>query len=771
MATLRSPLVLVLSASLLIGSVAVGAARLTSTATMPAATGEVAGTETFDPEALEGGLTEAERDGEERPSPLDPAGARAVTAPRFARVPAFALNADLRTLPVERPIRHEEREENGAPANDPITEAGAAGTGGTPLAAGTLAAAPGPTSVIDGLNYGSWGCGFPPDTNGDVGPNHYIQSVNCSFGIFDKTTGSRLAANTFNGITPNTSGTVCDSNNYGDPVVVYDTFADRWIMTDFAFTMSGGNMTSQTYQCVLVSKTSNPVTGGWWYYAIPVTDASSIGDIGDYPKVGVWPDGIYITYNVFSSAGFKNVRLVALNRADLESGAALRTVLVDLPQSVGGTTVFSALPSNARVQTGTPAVGAPNLIASIWGKYAIRVWKWSIDWSASPIASSVTGPSEAPTGSWSVGPGQASTPNNGADTLSYRLMMQNQYTKIGGTESIWLSHTVANPSSTGLAAPRWYQLGVTGGTIASSVTQAGTWNPDTTYHRFTPSLAVDRLGDMAMGFSVSNASTYPQIRYAARLAGDPLGTLAQGEALLYAGSGAQTYSNRWGDYSAMSLDPDGCTFWFTTEAYDAVGYDWRTKIASFSLPGCTGPVTPPAAPRNLAATLVGSSASLTWTDDATSETGYRVERSSGSGFVAVASLAAGATSWTDSGLSASTTYTYRVVATNSGGSSDPSNLASIVTPPALLAPSNLSATPLGQTSVSLTWTDNAGIGSGYSVERATSLTGTWTLLTQTANGNGYTVTGLRKNTTYYFRIRALGAFPSGYVTVSSRTLR
>ena len=305
----------------------------------------------------------------------------------------------------------------------------------------------------------------------------------------------------------------------------------------------------------------------------------------------------------------------------------------------------------------------------------------------------------------------------------------------------------------------------------SSVTQAGTWNPDTTHHRYTPSLAVDRLGDMAMGYSVSNASTYPQIRYAARLAADPLGTLAQGEGILYTGQGAQTYTNRWGDYSAMSLDPDGCTFWFTTEAYDAVGYDWRTKIASFSLPGCTGGGTAPTSPSNLAASFSGTSASLSWRDDATSETGYRVERSSGSGFATVATLAANATSWTDTSLAASTVYTYRVVAYNAAGASDPSGTASITTPAPLASPSGLTATAITTNQVSLTWTDVAGVGAKYGIERATSATGPWTLLTQTGGPTSYLVTGLKRNATYYFRVRALGAFPSSYVVVSTRTLR
>src|SRR5439155_10067738 len=142
--------------------------------------------------------------------------------------------------------------------------------------------------------------------------------------------------------------------------------------------------------------------------------------------------------------------------------------------------------------------------------------------------------------------------------------------------------------------------------IASSPRQQSTWAPDS-LNRFMPSLAVDKNGDMAVGYSVSSGSMYPALRYSGRLAGDPLSQLSQGETTLVQGQGFQccTFSdgstnNRWGDYSAMTIDPDGCTFWYTGEYYDAhpttkAEDNWLTRIGSFQLPGCS-PVTPPAAP-------------------------------------------------------------------------------------------------------------------------------------------------------------------------------
>ena len=189
----------------------------------------------------------------------------------------------------------------------------------------------------------------------------------------------------------------------------------------------------------------------------------------------------------------------------------------------------------------------------------------------------------------------APTPKNNNDTLAIRAMMQNQYSNIGGVESLWDTHTVRRADTSGNAAPRYYQVDVTGGTVASSLVQAATWDPDgaNTYWRYMPSLAVDRLGDMALGYTLSNSTTNPSIRYAGRLAGDPVNTFSQSEQVLIDGTGSQSGNcgssscTRWGDYSAMTLDPDGCTFWYTNEYYVTDGLDYHTRIGAFEYPGCT----------------------------------------------------------------------------------------------------------------------------------------------------------------------------------------
>ena len=396
------------------------------------------------------------------------------------------------------------------------------------------AAAPAPLSSFDGMKKEGAapnGGGWPPDTNGDVGPNHYIQTVNTKVGIYGKT-GTQLAMFTFDTLFGGTA-TPCDASNRGDPVVVYDPLGDRWILSDFAWSNIS---TGPFYECFAISQTGDPVNGGWYCYPL---QAEPRALLPDYPKIGVGSDAIYMSANVFASTGtqpFQNVKVWALNRADLESGIAPRTVSFDIPQIVGGTTVFSLLPVNLRGMA--PPAGRPGMFVSIWGTTAARVWQLAADWN-NLGASTLTGPSNVPVGSFSVGPTTVpQLSGNSIETLTYRLMMQAQYRNIGGTESLWLSHTVGNGS--GVASVRWYQLNVTGGTIQTSgPVQQGTYNPDTN-HRFAPSLAVDAAGDMAIGYSVSSSTMRPSIRYAGRLAADPVNTLTLTEQTLIDGTGSQS---------------------------------------------------------------------------------------------------------------------------------------------------------------------------------------------------------------------------------------
>lgn len=444
-------------------------------------------------------------------------------------------------------------------------------------------AMPASTSFI-GLDLQTFGAGWPPDTNGDVGPNHYIQTVNTSIGIYNKT-GTRLAGFTFNNFFAGAgTGTPCDNSNQGDPVVLYDNVSGRWIITDFAWS---NFVSGPYYECIAVSKTADPVSGGWWFYGLVAHSTW----LNDYPKLGVWQDGIYMTANMFDilnsagSASYKGVRVWALNRDNLINGQPLSVQYADL-----GSAYFSLVPSNAKVSQ-APA-GTPNYMMSLQTTSTMYTWKLSIDWNNS-ANSSITGPVSTAITTYS---NAASVPQSGTsvtlDSLAGRLMVQLQYANVGGNPALWVTHSVSTSSR---AAVRWYEFRNLTGT--PSVYQSGTYSPDAT-HRWMGSVAVDSQGNMAVGYSASSSTINPQIRYAGRLASDPLGQLSQGEGTLFAGSGSQTSYTRWGDYSALTVDVDGCTFWYTTEYYASTGTNWQTRIGSFAFPGCSGGPTPTPAPTN-----------------------------------------------------------------------------------------------------------------------------------------------------------------------------
>jgi uncharacterized repeat protein (TIGR01451 family) len=544
-------------------------------------------------------------------APVDPAQRRAaiqkITPKETRLIRARPWDGDLRSLPYIPPVKREKPERRapgvtpvpyGQPAA-PSTETSVEESAAPETSAPEIAApAPTPNASFNGLDFTNWGAGRPPDTVGDVGPQYFIQSVNSSVGIFRKSDGVRVAAFTLDALmSQGNFGNICDTENFGDPVVLYDTFEDRWIITDFAFQLDAqGNVSPQVaLQCIATSKTGDPVSGGWNFYSINTT-----GGLGDYPKFGIWPDGLYMSTNMYgygASDSFTNARVYAFNKAQLYAGAStVQTVQFDLPS-----TEFALLPSNARLQTGTPPTGAPNYFTTVWNYLnVVSVYKFHVDWSSISL-STFTGPFDSTAPTWwaqydrdatAAIDDTAPTPSQANDTLYPRVMMQNQYSNIGGVESLWNSQTAGagNPTTNTTstqAAVRYYQLNVTGGTVATNTVQNFTYSPDATIFRYMPSSAVDRAGNMAMGYSTSNATTHPGIKYAGRLSTDAVNTITQTEQTLIQGGGSQNTSNRWGDYAAMTLDPDGCTFWFTSEYYAVTGGDWQTRIGSFKFSQCT----------------------------------------------------------------------------------------------------------------------------------------------------------------------------------------
>jgi len=538
--------------------------------------------------------------------------------PREGSMPrAGSPQLDLRFLP-QAPLIRQERPEREVPVIIPVTVAGKVVLPNPNNTTAPVLSAPSPSPSVNfpGLDFATWGSGHPPDPVGDVGPNHYIQAVNASAGIYSKSGGTLLAAFNFNALMAQGHfGNLCDTNNFGDPIILYDTFEDRWILTDFAFQLNGsGDVLNPpgAFQCFAVSKTGDPISGGYNFYSLHLTDL-----VHDYPKFGIWPDGIYMSANMFgfpATGTFQGTRVWALNKAQMYAGApAIQVVQFSPPANE-----VTLLPSNARLQAGTPPAGSPNYFSTV-GNFtnAVSTYRFHVDWNRISL-STFDGPfvTIAPA-SWTTAPSNVPAKNGeNNDALATWPMMQNQYTNLGSVESLWLTHTVANPTVPGVAAVRYYQTNVTSGSIAANTTQAVTHAPDAV-NRYIPSLAVDRAGNMALGYSASTSTLFPAIRYAGRLATDPLNTLPQTETSLIEGTGSQTGgSKRWGDYSAMSLDPDGCTFWYTNEYFATTGNNWQTRIGSFNygspscLPVMTGTVSGTVTATAGGAPIVGAAVSF-----------------------------------------------------------------------------------------------------------------------------------------------------------------
>lgn len=417
----------------------------------------------------------------------------------------------------------------------------------------------------------------PPDTNGAVGATQFVQWVNSAFAVYDKSTGALVAGPTAGNALWAGFGGGCQANNDGDPIAQYDKANNRWVLTQFSVS------TTPFLQCVAVSTTSD-ATGTYNRYAFQEPN------FNDYPKLGIWPDGYYISFNIFNGNTFSGARACSFNGAAMRAGAAATQVCFQLSSSFG-----SLLPSDLDGATAPPA-GSPNYFLN-FGTNSLRVWKFHVDF-ATPANSTFTGPTSIAVAAFTAACSGGGTcipqpgTSNKLDSLADRLMYRLAYRNRGGTESLLVNHsvTVSGNRHTSVTGVRWYELRVSRSsdpTGTLSVAQQGTFSPDSN-SRWMGSIAMDKVGDIALGYSVSSSSVFPGIRYTGRVPGDPINTM-EAETTLLTGTASQTGSlHRWGDYSSMSVDPvDDCTFWYTTEYIPSTGsFNWKTQIASFKFPGC-----------------------------------------------------------------------------------------------------------------------------------------------------------------------------------------
>ncbi|HEX8078419.1 MAG TPA: carboxypeptidase-like regulatory domain-containing protein, partial [Chthoniobacterales bacterium] len=522
----------------------------------------------------------------------------------------------VRNLPIALPTGEHETE----PALPPVKAKHPVPAGFVDFAAQTALAAmtmPAPLLTFEGQGSVDSGGGsaagcicLPPDTNGAVGPTQYVQMVNSVFSVYDKG-GTRLSGptniNELFAALPADSR--CRATNDGDPVVVYDQLADRWLLSQFAVRDDDGGTNGPYSECVAISQTSD-ATGAYYVYDFKLSTTV----FQDYPHFGLWPDAYYMATHQFNQAGTEYLGQAAwaFERDKMLNGQVAKLVYFDLgalpppfDKGFGG-----QLPANLDGFTLPPA-GAPNYFLEVDSAADtgignnLRIWKFHVDWT-NP-GNSTFGLSGQPN---SVIPiTDFARPNctenlagcvpqlgdeSQLDPIGDRLMYRLAYRNFGDHEALVLNHTVVADATTGQMGPRWYEVRDPGGT--PQVFQQSTFVPSgpTDLYRWMGSVAMDRGGNMAIGYSTSSSATFPSIAYAGRLAGDPVNSLAQGEAQMFAGSGPQHAGpelSRWGDYSDLTVDPvDDCTFWFTTEYYSAedVGpFLWRTRVGSFKFPQCT----------------------------------------------------------------------------------------------------------------------------------------------------------------------------------------
>jgi hypothetical protein len=370
----------------------------------------------------------------------------------------------------------------------------------------------------------------PPDPNSAVGATQIVETVNISYQVFSKTGASILGpseiSTLWNGFTgqcdPTASGV---SHYYSDPIVLYDKASGRWLITVIG--SSSASFNANDTECIGVSTTSN-ATSSYHRYAF-----SFGSNLNDYPKFGVWPDAYYASYNMFAGAStFIGAQTCAYNRSAMLAGSTASAVCFQR-----STSDASLLPSDLDGATPPPS-GEPNFFLELATSTSLNLYRFHVDFN-NPSNSTFTGPISISVGSYSEACGGfgACIPQSGTsevlDSLGDRLMHRLAYRNFGDHESLVVDHSVIAGSSVGV---RWYEIRSPNGT--PSVHQQGTYAPDSNY-RWMGSIATDKSGNIALGYSVSNSTMFPSVRFTGRVPTDPLGTM-EAEDTIIAGRGSQT---------------------------------------------------------------------------------------------------------------------------------------------------------------------------------------------------------------------------------------
>lgn len=416
---------------------------------------------------------------------------------------------------------------------------------------------------------------LPPDPNIAVGKQYIVQAANSAIAVFYKNGTAVGAPKSIYSLFSGTNLTECSSSSVAssnDAVVQYDNLADRWLITQ------PGDRNAPYSQCIAVSVSSDP-TGQYYLYA----DAH-FGDVfNDYPKLAIWPTASNSAYLASYNLGLNGTAigsdLCAYDRDAMLSGKPL----VSLCSRVSD---LSFLPADLDGMT-PPKDGTPAYFLNIETRSSLRLYQLSPDFMTPTPTVTLSQPLDIAVARFTEACVDACVPQPSTSTkleaLGDRLMYRLAYRVFADHVAMVVNHTVIG----GLlnAGVRWYELRPARSS-AFGIYQYGTFSPNTAY-RWMGSMAMDKLGDIALGYSESSSTIYPELAYTGRMPAMTLGTMGT-EAVLQFGGGSQTGNTRWGDYSAMRIDPsDDCTFWYTNEYYPVTASSsWSTAIGSFRFSSC-----------------------------------------------------------------------------------------------------------------------------------------------------------------------------------------
>ena len=445
-----------------------------------------------------------------------------------------------------------------------------------------------PVSATIGLNFegipnsanGKALEGVPSDDNLAVGATQVVETINTAWQVFDKATGkSVLGPQQISALFTGVPG-LCGQGQtffWSDPIVLYDQFANRWIISQIAYEKSGttGN------ECIAVSETSD-ATGKYNRYIFKFGNKV----FNDYDKLSVWPDAYYANYNLFGPQSFTGDDACAYDRAAMLTGAKAKAVCFLNP------TEFSFLPSNADGATPPPS-GEPSFFVDLnpSNSRSLHLYRFHVDF-ANPSKSKFTGPITIPVKAYAMACGANGTcipqpdTKQQLDSLGDRLMFRLAYRNFTDHEALVVSHSVM--TSRAVSGERWYEIRDPNGT--PKIHQQGTFTHGGD-SLWMGSIDMDKEGDMAFAFSESNSTTlHPSLAFTGRVPTDPLNTM-ESLSTIFTAKGSATDQSRWGDYSSMVIDPvDDCTFWYVnqyipkTMPKNAVTY--HTRVASLKFPTC-----------------------------------------------------------------------------------------------------------------------------------------------------------------------------------------